>query len=127
MGLYIPYRGTLTEPVHDVANKRITTIVTVVTAPPILIGPPAEVYVTWLRIESSIYININAPQPDAPHHLQPRIRNHLHSPIRAALASGNRRRRLSPDTVIAQVAPFILHKHSLFSNKERVPGVGRYL
>ena len=32
MGLYIPYRGTLTEPVHDVANKRITTIVTAVTA-----------------------------------------------------------------------------------------------
>ena len=32
MGLYIPYRGTLTEPGHDVANKRITTIVTAVTA-----------------------------------------------------------------------------------------------
>ena len=32
MGLYIPYRGTLTEPGYDVANKRITTIVTVVTA-----------------------------------------------------------------------------------------------
>ena len=32
MGLYIPYRGTLTEPGHDVANKRITTIVTTVTA-----------------------------------------------------------------------------------------------
>ena len=31
MGLYIPYRGTLTEPSHDVANKRITTIVTTVT------------------------------------------------------------------------------------------------
>ena len=32
MGLYIPYRGTLAEPGHDVANKRITTIVTAVTA-----------------------------------------------------------------------------------------------
>ena len=32
MGLYIPYRGTLTEPGHDAANKRITTIVTAVTA-----------------------------------------------------------------------------------------------
>ena len=26
MGLYIPYRGALMEPGHDVANKRITTI-----------------------------------------------------------------------------------------------------
>ena len=30
--IYIPYRGTLTEPRHDVANKRITAIVTAVTA-----------------------------------------------------------------------------------------------
>ena len=52
-----------------------------------------------------------------PFHLQPRIRNRLHSPIRTALVSGNRRRRLSPDTVIAQEALFILHKHSLFSKK----------
>ena len=29
--MYIPYRGTLTEPRHDVANKRITANVTAVT------------------------------------------------------------------------------------------------
>ena len=39
MGLYIPYRGTLTEPSHDVANKRITTIVTTVTVETDLLDP----------------------------------------------------------------------------------------
>ena len=66
MGLYIPYRGTLAEPGHDVANKRITTIVTAVTAETDLPDPTVSFDQLILRQK------INQTPGDVSTHMLPR-------------------------------------------------------
>ena len=61
--MYIPYRGTLTEPRHDVANKRITANVTAVTAETDLPDPTVSFdqlkYTSLSKVESVVGPNQN--------------------------------------------------------------------